>query len=64
MTNVNDDLIEKTRILKREFILEQFRTAELIVRVVHNATVGRAGDGDAKVETDAGDVGLVLQVEV
>ena len=64
MSNVDNNLIVKSRIFEREFILEQFRTAELIVWIVRDADVRRARDGDAKVKTDPGDVGFVLQVEV
>ena len=64
MSNVDNYLIVKSRILKREFILEQFRTAELIVRIVHDTDVRRARDGDAKVKTDPGNVGFVLEVEM
>ena len=64
MSNVDNYLIVKSWILKQEFILEQFRTAEPIVRIIHDTDVRRKREGNAKNKTGPGNVGFVLELEV
>ena len=45
-----------------KLVLQQFKTTQLIVWIV--MTIGRPGDGNAKVEADLSNVGFIFRMEV